>query len=106
MFGGVGNPTLSSFGCFTPPSESQAITTLKKRSAIAQHYKKSARFTNVRQSANLDMTLPFGGTPEKALHISPKLTSVLVHPVTTNFMNSPLQAVSALEQENIMARNE
>jgi hypothetical protein len=35
IFGGVGNPTLSSFGCFTPPSESQAITTLKKRSAIA-----------------------------------------------------------------------
>ena len=29
------------FGCFTPPSESQAITTLKKRTAIADLYKKN-----------------------------------------------------------------
>ena len=36
------NMTLQTgFGCFTPPSESQAITTLKKRTAIVQHYKKA-----------------------------------------------------------------
>ena len=36
--------------CFTPPTESQAITTLKKRSAIVQHYKNENKMAVYRQS--------------------------------------------------------
>lgn len=80
--------TTTGFGCFTPPAESQAITTLKKRTAIAQHYKKNQKYVTVRNSLNNTTsnngTESFASTsPERFLQISPKRTNLVFSGVTT-----------------------